>query len=253
MTTLIKDAILVNEGEIFKGSLLINGKYISSIIRDSEAIPEADKIIDAEGLILMPGLIDDQVHFREPGNTHKGNIESESAAAILGGVTSFMDMPNTNPPATTLSLLEDKYTIASDSSYANYSFYLGGTNDNLSEIEQADYSKICGLKLFLGSSTGNMLVDNQKALEEIFAKSKILISIHSEDEAIIKSNMKRAVEMYGEEIPFNLHPLIRSREACIESTTKAIQLAIKHNTSLHILHISTKEEIEMIKNAQKIN
>lgn len=253
MKTLIKNSLIVNEGEVFKGSLLIDGKIISAIFRDNETLTEADKIIEAEGLIMMPGLIDDQVHFREPGNTHKGDIESESAAAVIGGVTSFMEMPNTNPPATTLALLENKYRIASQTSFANYSFYLGGTNENFHEIEQADRSKICGLKLFLGSSTGNMLVDDQKALDLIFSKSKMLIAIHSEDENIIKANLISAVEMYGEEIPFSLHPVIRSREACIESTAKAINLAIKHNSSLHILHISTKEEVEMIKNARRIN
>ena len=170
MKTLIKNSLIVNEGEVFKGSLLIDGKIISAIFRDNETLPEADKIIEAEGLIMMPGLIDDQVHFREPGNIHKGDIKSESAAAVIGGVTSFMEMPNTNPPATTLALLENKYSIASQTSFANYSFYLGGTNENFHEIEQADRSKICGLKLFLGSSTGNMLVDDQKALDLILTK-----------------------------------------------------------------------------------
>lgn len=253
MKTLIKDCIIVNEGNLFKGSLLIEDSFISAIYRSPNTFPDADITIDAEGLYLLPGLIDDQVHFREPGNTHKADISSESAAAVAGGVTSFMEMPNTTPPAVTLKLLEEKYQIASETSYANYSFYLGGTNSNIKEILRADRSKICGIKLFLGSSTGDMLVDNIEALEEIFEKRDILIAVHSEDEEIIKANIKNAVDHYGEKIPVSLHPIIRSREACIKSTKKALDLAIRHNSSLHILHISTKEEIEMLKEARKLN
>lgn len=253
MKTLIKNCTIVNEQKKFIGSILVDGKYISKIYKDNINLPQADNVIDAEGLILLPGIIDDQVHFRQPGNTHKGNIETESKAAILGGVTSFMEMPNTNPPATTLSLLEEKYSIASQVSFANYSFYLGGTNDNIDDILKADPSKICGLKLFLGSSTGNMLVDNYASLEEIFSKSPMIVAVHCEEESIIKSNLQSAKEFYGDNIPFSVHPLIRSKEACIKSTAKAINLALKYNTSLHILHISTKEEIEMINEASKIN
>ena len=253
MKTLIKNCTIINEGQQFKGSLLIDGEYISDIFYTNQVLPKADIQIDAEGLIMLPGIIDDQVHFREPGNTNKADISSESAAALLGGVTSFMEMPNTNPPATTIKLLEEKYSKASNCSFANYSFYLGGTNNNLEEILKADPSKVCGLKLFLGSSTGNMLVDDISSLEKIFAESPMTIAVHCEEESIIRSNLESAKEMYGDEIPFSLHPIIRSKEACIESTSKAIKLALKHNSSLHILHISTKEELELIKEASKIN
>lgn len=253
MKTLIKNCTIINEGQQFKGSLLIDGEYISDIFYTNQVLPKADIQIDAEGLIMLPGIIDDQVHFREPGNTNKADISSESAAALLGGVTSFMEMPNTNPPATTIKLLEEKYSKASNYSFANYSFYLGGTNNNLEEILKADPSTVCGLKLFLGSSTGNMLVDDYSSLEKIFAESKMTIAVHCEEESIIRSNLESAKDMYGDEIPFSLHPIIRSKEACIESTSKAIKLALKHNSSLHILHISTKEELELIKEASKIN
>jgi dihydroorotase len=251
--TLIKNCIIVNEGNSFKGSVLIKGKIISKIFEEEDLLPESVEIIDANGLIMLPGVIDDQVHFREPGSTHKGDIASESAAAVLGGVTSYMEMPNTNPPATTRDLLEEKYRIAKKSSFANYSFYLGGTNNNLAEIINADPSSICGIKLFMGSSTGNMLVDNDESLEAIFKNSPMLIAAHCEDENTIQTNMQNAKEMYGDDIPFSLHPIIRSREACIKSSEKAINLALKYNSSLHILHISTKDEIDMIHEASKKN
>lgn len=253
MTTLIRNCTVINEGVSFKGGVLIDNEYISEVFCEPCKYPESDSVIDGNGLLLLPGIIDDQVHFREPGNTHKGDIESESKAAILGGVTSFMEMPNTNPPAVTLEELEKKYEIAARTSYANFSFYLGGSNDNYEEIEKANPQDICGIKLFMGSSTGNMLVDNQLSLERIFAGTKMLIATHCEEESVIRSNLKDASEKYGDNIPFSMHPVIRSREACIESTKKAVDLALRNNSSLHILHISTKEEIEIIKEAQKIN
>lgn len=253
MKTLIKNCTIVNEGVNFIGSVLINEKIISNIYKSAESLPSADKIIEADGLILFPGLIDDQVHFREPGNTHKGDIASESSSAVLGGVTSFMEMPNTNPPATTLEILEEKYSIASKCSLSNYSFYLGGTNDNLNEILSANPNTICGIKLFMGSSTGNMLVDNLSSLEAIFENSRMIIAVHCEEESTVQKNLRNAKEIYGDDIPINLHPIIRSREACIQSTSKAIELAKKHKSSLHILHISTKEEIELMREASRTN
>lgn len=253
MTTLIRNCTIINEGISFRGGLLIDGSYISEIFCEPCSYPEADKIVFGEGLIMMPGLIDDQVHFREPGNSLKGTIESESKAAILGGVTSFMEMPNTNPPAVTLEELEKKYSAASDTSYANYSFYLGGSNDNLEEILNADPENICGIKLFMGSSTGNMLVDNPDSLEKIFSKSRMTIATHCEEEKIIQTNLQNAREKFGENIPFSYHPVIRSRESCIQSTKKALELALRNNASLHILHISTREELELIREAQQIN
>jgi dihydroorotase len=248
---LIKNGKIINEGISFIGSVLIKGERISGIYRTGEQLPNADYTIDAEGLILMPGVIDDQVHFREPGNTHKGNIESESAAAVLGGVTSYMDMPNNTPPATTIESIENKNRIAEESSYANYSFYLGATNDNIEQIIKANPAETCGIKVFMGSSTGNMLVDSNSALNDLFSKSRLLIATHCENEPIIRDNLAKARSEYGDyNIPFEAHPLIRSREACIESTKNAIELAIRYKSRLHILHISTKEEIELIRQAQ---
>lgn len=248
---LIKNGKIINEGISFIGSVLIKGERISGIYRTGEQLPNADYTIDAEGLILMPGVIDDQVHFREPGNTHKGNIESESAAAVLGGVTSYMDMPNNTPPATTIESIENKNRIAEESSYANYSFYLGATNDNIEQIIKANPAETCGVKVFMGSSTGNMLVDSNSALNDLFSKSRLLIATHCENEPIIRDNLAKARSEYGDyNIPFEAHPLIRSREACIESTKNAIELAIRYKSRLHILHISTKEEIELIRQAQ---
>ena len=258
--TLIRDINIVNEDRIFKGSVLVRGTMIGSILEASapgynEALRQAENMADevvagGEDAYLLPGAIDDQVHFREPGATAKGCIASESAAAVLGGTTSFMDMPNNNPPATTLELLENKYSIAAKDSYANYSFYLGATNGNMDELRKADRHSICGLKVFMGSSTGNMLVDSQEALENIFSITDMLVATHCEDEATVRGNLE-AAKASGQEIPFRAHPLIRSREACIKSSAKALDLAGRHGTRLHILHVSTAEELEMIAQARK--
>ena len=245
MKALIKNARVVNEGKIFSSDVLINNGIIEKIapVIDTEAVE-----INAEGLHLFPGMIDDQVHFREPGLTHKADIHSESRAAVAGGVTSFMEMPNTIPQATTIELLEEKYAIAKRNSFANYSFFMGGTNDNIEELKKTDLKTICGIKLFMGSSTGNMLVDNEGTLDRIFSSCPNLIAIHSESEPIIRANLEKYKEQYGENIPMSAHPLIRSVEACYESTKKAVGLAKKHNTRLHILHISTEEELDFFTN-----
>lgn len=259
MTTLIKNGTIINEGLSCSGSLLIKDKFIYKIYSGlltndmTESIKESEnaKVVDATGMYIIPGVIDDQVHFREPGAEYKGSINSESKAAVLGGVTSFMDMPNNNPPATTNELLEKKINKAASESYANYSFYLGATDSNIDEIKKADAGKVCGIKVFMGSSTGNMLVQDPDTLKQIFAQSKILIATHCEEESIIRKNMAMAIEKYGNDIPFELHPDIRSREACIASSSKAIELALKYSSRLHILHISTAEEIDMIRIAKE--
>lgn len=252
---LLKNATIINEGSVFRGSLLINNSRIEQILV-GEYVKEKEHLnyeeLDCRKFLLFPGIIDDQVHFREPGATHKGDIESESRAAILGGVTSFMDMPNNNPLTTSIELLEHKYDLAKEKSYANYSFYLGASNENINQLEHIDKKNVCGIKVFMGSSTGNMLVDNINSLEKIF-KIDTLIATHCEDEEIIRENLAKYKSFYGNNIPFKEHPNIRSREACIKSTTLAIDLALKYNTRLHILHISTKEEIELIKQAQSLN
>jgi len=247
MKTLIKNAQIVNEGKIFKADVLIENDLIAKI---SSTISEenADKIIDAEGKFLIPGVIDDQVHFREPGLTHKGDIESESKAAIAGGVTSFIEQPNTVPNAVTQELLEGKYKIASEKSYANYSFSMGGTNDNLEEVLKTNPKNVAAVKLFLGSSTGNMLVDNPEILEEIFSQVKMPICVHCEDEATIKKNTEIYKEQYGEDIPVKFHHLIRSEEACYLSSSKAIELAKKTGARLHVYHLSTAKEMELFRN-----
>lgn len=250
-TILIKNAHIVNEGKIQKGSVLIEGEYIKKIIYDT-SLPEAEMIIDAEGKHLLPGAIDDQVHFREPGLTHKGELYTEAKAAVAGGVTSYMEMPNTNPQTLTQELLEEKYKRASEVSLANYSFFMGGSNDNIEEVLKTDPSRVCGIKIFMGSSTGNMLVDKQEVLEQLFSKVKMLIAAHCEDEATIKANTQKAIEKYGEDIPVSEHPNIRSREACYKSSSFAIELAKKHNTRLHILHISTKEELDLFDNSKPL-
>jgi dihydroorotase len=244
--TIIKNALIVNEGNIISGDLLLKGTFIEKIGHEIQ-YPGA-KEINGAGKYLLPGVIDDQVHFREPGLTHKADIYSESRAALAGGVTSFMEMPNTNPQAITIDLLEEKYNIASRTSAANYSFFMGGTNNNIDELKKVDASRVCGIKLFMGSSTGNMLVDNMEVLDRIFSECPNLIAIHSESEPIILSNLEKAIAEYGEDIPFSAHPLIRSVEACYQSTVKAIALAEKHNTRLHVLHISTEEETRLFKN-----
>lgn len=245
---LIKNAKIVNEGVIFEGDVLIENEYIKEIA-ESISLKSSDiTVIDAEGNYLIPGVIDDQVHFREPGLTHKGNIESESRAAVAGGITSFIEQPNTVPNAVTQDLLEDKYVIASKTSYANYSFMMGGTNDNLEEVLKTNPRNVAGIKLFLGSSTGNMLVDNQEVLEKIFSSTKMLIAVHCEDEATIKSNLEKYKEEFGDDIPINKHHLIRSAEACYISSSKAIELAKKTGARLHVFHLSTAKEMELFTN-----
>jgi len=250
--TLIKNATIINEGRSFKGSVLIKDQYIDGIYETDTVLPTADTIIDAEGLLLLPGVIDDQVHFREPGLTHKADIASESAAAVAGGVTSYMEMPNTNPQTTTITELENKFAIASQKSLANFSFFLGATNDNLDELLKADPATVCGVKVFMGSSTGNMLVDDKKALERIFSEVRTLIATHCEDEATIRANMELYRSRYGEEVPFSLHHEIRNAEACYKSSSMAVELAAKHNTRLHILHISTQKELSLFDNSKPI-
>ncbi|MDO9001633.1 MAG: dihydroorotase [Bacteroidota bacterium] len=247
MKYLIKNATLVNEGEIGCFDVLIEDQLISKIDRNIEIDGNYTEI-NAEGLFLLPGAIDDQVHFREPGLTHKGEIYTEAKAAVAGGVTSFMEMPNTNPLAVTISELEKKYKRASECSLANYSFFMGGTNTNLEETLKVDYSKVCGLKLFLGSSTGDMLVDHLDALEGFFSKTTALIATHCEYDPLVKENQKRIVEQYGEDLEAYFHPIIRSEEACYKSSSFAVELAKKHNTRLHILHISTAKELSLFTN-----
>jgi dihydroorotase len=247
-TFLIKNARIVNEGSIFEGDVLIENERISQIADSISPKTSNCVIIDAEGSFLMPGVIDDQVHFREPGLTHKGDISSESRAAVAGGITSFIEQPNTVPNAITQELLEDKYQIAAKTSHANYSFMMGGTNDNLEEILKTNPKNVAGIKLFLGSSTGNMLVDNPESLEKIFSSTKMLIAVHCEDEATIKANLEKYTEEYGEDIPVNKHHLIRSEEACYLSSSKAIELAKKTGARLHIFHVSTAKETELFTN-----
>ncbi len=253
MTTLLKNGTIINEGSSFIGGLLIDNERIISIFTSDQKLHSCDNVIDCTGLCIVPGIIDDQVHFREPGSTHKGDIGSESAAAVLGGVTSYMDMPNNNPPAVTLENIKEKDEIASINSFANWSFYLGADNKNLEQIKKADPSQICGLKVFMGSSTGNMLVDDPGILDQIFSLSPLLIATHCEEESIIRKNLSDFQVKNPNPFDFSIHPLIRSREACIKSSKKAIDLALKHNSRLHILHISTSEEIDMIKEAQKVS
>jgi dihydroorotase len=243
---LIKSATIVNEGKQTQADLLIKNGFIEKIAGNIDA--KADKEINAEGLHLFPGCIDDQVHFREPGLTHKGNIASESRAAVAGGITSFMEMPNTVPNALSQQLLQDKYDIAAKNSPANYSFFMGASNDNLDEVLRTDAKNVCGVKVFMGSSTGNMPVDNPTTLEHLFAQSPMLIATHCEDEATIKSNLEHYKQLLGENIPVRLHPKIRSAEACYLSSSMAVELAKKHNTRLHILHISTAKETNLFSN-----
>lgn len=247
-SVLIKNAKIVNEGTIFEGDVLIENEFIVEIAETISAKSSATKIINAEGNYLIPGAIDDQVHFREPGLTHKGNIASESRAAVAGGITSFIEMPNTNPQSTTIELLEEKFKIASENSVANYSFMFGGTNDNLEEILKVNPKTVAGLKLFLGSSTGNMLVDNEEVLEKIFSSTPLLISVHCEDEETIKNNLAKYKEEYGDDIPMKFHHLIRSEEACYISSSKAIELAKKTGARLHVFHLSTAKEMKLFTN-----
>ena len=246
-STLIKNARIVNENNIFLSDVLIENEIIREISTEIK-VPENVEIIDAEGKFLIPGFIDDQVHFREPGLTHKANISTESRAAVAGGITTFIEMPNTVPQATTQDLLENKFKIAANDSYANYSFMFGGTNDNLDELLKTDPKKVAGIKLFLGSSTGNMLVDNEAVLEKIFSSTKMIISVHCEDEATIRKNTQEFVDKYGDDIPVKYHPIIRSEKACYLSSSKAIELAKKTGARLHIFHVSTAKETELFRN-----
>ena len=246
--TLIKNARVVNEGNIKKRDILIDGDIILKISKSINVNTTDINIIEADNNYLIPGLIDDQVHFREPGLTHKATIETESKAAVAGGITSFIEMPNTVPQSTTIAKLEEKFLIAKNTSWANYSFMFGGTNDNLNEILKVDPKNVAGLKLFLGSSTGNMLVDNPDVLEEIFKKTDLLISVHCEDEKTIKDNLEIYLDKYGDDIPIEMHPKIRNEEACYISSSKAIELAKKTGARLHVFHLSTKKETNLFSN-----
>ncbi|MBP1839301.1 dihydroorotase [Formosa algae] len=245
---LIKNAKIVNEGEIFEGDILIEGEFIKEVGESISAKSSEVQVFDAEGKYVMPGVIDDQVHFREPGLTQKANIATESKAAIAGGITSFIEMPNTIPQTTTIEKLDEKFAIAAETSHANYSFMFGGTNDNLEEILKVDTKNVAALKLFLGSSTGNMLVDNPKVLEEIFSKVDMLIAVHCEDEQTIRTNFEAYKEKYGEDIPIKYHPEIRSEEACYLSSSQAIELAKKTGARLHVFHLSTGKETKLFSN-----
>ncbi len=246
MKILIKNSQIVNEGKIIQSDILIENDLISKI--EPHISEDADQIIDASGKYLLPGIIDDQVHFREPGLTHKGDIESESRSAIAGGTTSFIEQPNTVPNAVTQELLADKYELARQKSFANYGFMMGGTNDNLEEVLKTNPRNVPGIKLFLGSSTGNMLVDNPETLENIFSNTKMLIAVHCEDEATIRANTQKYFDEYGEDIPVKFHHLIRSEEACYKSSSKAIELAKKTGARLHVFHLSTAIETGLFGN-----
>ncbi len=249
---LIKNAKIINEGSIFEGDVFIEDGIIAEIASSISAKSADLKIIDAEGTYLLPGIIDDQVHFREPGLTHKETIETGSKAAVAGGITSFIEMPNTHPQTTTIELLEEKYNLAEGVSYANYAFMFGGTNDNLEEIKKIDPKTVPALKLFLGSSTGNMLVDDEKVLEEIFKESPVLIAAHCEDENTIQRNLQECIERYGEDIPVELHPKIRSEEACYLSSSRAVALAKKTGARLHVFHLSTAKELKLFDNKKAL-
>ncbi len=245
--TLIHQALIINEGRSFTGSVLIEGNFITQIFENTvpqEVINESN-VLDATGKWLIPGAIDDHVHFREPGLTHKADLFSESRAALAGGVTSFMEMPNTIPQTTTVQIWEEKMALAASKSLANYSFYLGATNDNLSELEKADFSRVCGVKVFMGSSTGNMLVGQQKALEGIFSSVPCIVGIHAESEAIIQANKAYYLETIGTDLPIKYHPLIRSAKACYASSATAVELATRFGTRLHILHLTTAKELDL--------
>ena len=246
-STLITNAKIVNEGKVIEGDVLIKGQYIEKI--DAHISFSTQQIVDAKGNYLLPGVIDDQVHFREPGLTHKGNIFTESRAAVAGGVTTFMEMPNTVPPVFTQALLEQKYQIAASTSLANYSFYIGASNDNLEEVLKTNLKNVCGLKIFMGSSTGNLLVDNPKTLENIFSRFPSLIATHCEDEPTIRRNTAEFKERYGDDMNVKFHPLVRSEEACYTSSSFAVSLAKKFGTKLHVLHISSAKETHLFDNS----
>ncbi len=248
MHTIIRNATILNEGKQFVADVLIENSFISKIEKQISVGYNA-KEINAEGLFLFPGAIDDQVHFREPGLTHKGEIYTEAKAAVAGGITSFMEMPNTVPNTLTQNLLEEKYQFASAKSLANFSFFMGAGNDNIEEVLKTNSKNVCGIKIFMGSSTGNMLVDNTQTLENIFSKSPMLIATHCEDELTIKNNLEKYKKEYGDKLSVKQHPLIRSEEACYLSSSLAVSLAKKHNTRLHILHISTAKELSLFNNS----
>ena len=245
-STLIRNALLINEGKIFLADVFIQNGLIAQIGQSLDV--QADESIDAEGKYLIPGIIDDQVHFREPGLTHKAELYTESKAAVAGGITSFMEMPNTKPQTLTQELLEQKYQRAQEVSLANYSFFMGASNDNLEEVLKTDPKNVGAIKIFLGSSTGNMLVDDKNVLENIFEKSKMLIAVHCEDEATIQENTAHYKSIYGEDVPIEMHPKIRSDEACYKSSSMAIELAKKHDTRLHVFHLSSAKEMELFRN-----
>ena len=245
--TIIRNVEIINENQRFRGDISLNGAYIEEIKKGS--ISGAFNLeIDASNLLAIPGMIDDQVHFREPGLTHKADIQSESKAAVAGGITSFMEMPNTVPNTITQKLLEEKYKIASQKSIANYSFYMGANNSNLKEVLATDARNVCGIKIFMGSSTGNMLVDNKTTLSTIFENSPMLIATHCEDEQTIRKNTAKYKMQYGDNLPFNMHPIIRSEDACFKSSSLAVELAKKYGTRLHVLHISTAKELKLFNN-----
>lgn len=247
----IKNAIIVNEGMVFGGGVYIHGGQIRLVFMNGDLprIPEGAEVIDANGLHLIPGVIDDQVHFRDPGMTYKADLSTESKAAVAGGITSFMEMPNTIPQTLSQELLEEKYKMGAEKSLANYSFYMGASNDNLEEILKTDPSKVCGIKVFMGASTGNMLVDDPVTLENIFEKAPTLVAVHCEDETTIRENVRIMKERFGEDVPVEYHPLIRSEEACYRSSSMAVELAKKHGTRLHVLHLSTGRELELFDNS----
>ena len=251
MRLLIKNAKLVNQGKSFYSDLLVEEKIIKKIA--PKINENVDRVIDAKGLHLIPGIIDDQVHFREPGLTHKAEIYTESKAAIAGGITSFMEMPNTKPQTLTQELLEEKFQLGDKKSIANFSFFMGASNNNLSEVLETNPKHVGAIKIFMGSSTGDMLVDNKKVLEEIFKKSDCLIAVHCEDEETIQKNLDEAKNKFGEDIPIEMHPKIRSVDACYKSSSLAVELAKKHNTRLHVFHISTEKELQLFTNTKPLS
>jgi dihydroorotase len=248
---LIKNATIINDDRFFTGSVLVEDNIIKTVYGEGEELPTemTGEVIDAAGKLLIPGVIDDQVHFREPGLTHKGNIFSESRAAAAGGITSYMEMPNTLPLTTTIQALDDKYALGAEKSLVNYSFYMGATNSNIDELKKVDPEKVCGVKVFMGSSTGNMLVDNVQTLSAVFSEIPMLIATHCEDEATIQKNKAHFKALLGDDIPVNYHPLIRDAEACYRSSAFAVQLATKYNARLHVLHISTEREMSLFGNS----
>lgn len=248
MNYIIKNATLVNEGTTFEASVFVSGGEIAKIVSGEIADADGYTVIDAKGKYLIPGVIDEHVHFREPGLTHKADIYSESRAAVAGGVTSYMEMPNTVPQTTTQELLQQKFELAAEKSLVNYSFYIGATNDNLDEVMKTDPKMVCGIKVFMGSSTGNMLVDREEALTEIFRNVPCLVAVHCEDEGIVKANLQRYKEQYGGRAYTALHPLIRNAEACYKSSAEAVELAEKCGTQLHLLHVTTAKELDLFRN-----